>query len=1696
MNNKRFILISVILMLFIISISSVNAGDLNTTEDLTINEELAIDNGDSINIDEINEEFINDINNDLNNDGNIVSIDSIDELEDTNFENVEQLDNNKKSSVLSDSNSITVTDKTFLGIQSAINGASDGDTIILDGYYAYDGGDIDYIYVDKQLTFLGIGNTVIDGDGYGIFSTYENLTEVIFNNITFQHFDCAINALCNVTVSSCNFVYDYSSYADAIYCNFCNLTIFNCSFVNCSNGVINDGNSTIFNCSFVNCSDTAIYSGGDSTIFNCSFVNGGGAIYSQEDLFVSNCSFVNCSNNAIISGGDSTIFNCSFVNNYGHSSIGGAIYSQEDLFVSNCSFVNCSYAAIYSKGDLTIFNSSFVGNTGGQGGASAIDARNGVLVNCSFVNEDSPSSGGTVIFLSNGSIRDCSFLNITSGGSIISIEDDYEDICNYTIHNSSFENNSAYTVIYCGGSKNSLTVSNCSFVNNSRNSSFVNNSARDNGGAISCYADNLTIINCSFVNNSAQTNGGAIYSQADLFVSNCSFVNNSATVYGGGAISFYGDAEFYNCTCENNTARYYPNSQPVLKLENLTYFLGDEGILNAYLYDVAGPIANGKITFNINGVEYNRTTNGKGLASLNVANIFTETGIYEVSITFKDDYSSISKNVSVVIDKDTPNLTVNNLAVVIGDNAILKANLSNHNGPLSGKTIVFSINGLNVTKSVSSGITTLDLKPYLSDLGEYVVEVYFEGDEFNNPVSTSAIVSVNSYLATLSINQIGNYYNDSVLRFYLINNKTNLGISGADIQLVFSNGNTSILTTDSDGIATYDIPFNPGNYSLNASVINSEGYINNVTLNNLEIKSRTGIIEISQNNTGYDEAALFIKLYNDATGDVYKNVKVNLDFVNLDISVEVLTNEEGIAIYDIPFNVGTYYVLVSVNEEYSEFNDVEKDDIVITKSDALIFFENDIAFAVGDSGSTNFTVVGGSVDVSNIHVVDHPEVVIGLVGNIITVSSLDIGNYTLEVVIDPDSNHNSNSCHANIIVFDPIPSFVVFDDDIRFDYGESGSANFTVVGGSVDVSNISVVDHPEAIISLSDNIVTVSNLSAGNYGLKIITTPDFMYKSSISLVEIVVNKIDSGIKFTNDLIFDYGSSDSAILILEGCTVNQEDISVVDSMGILCEDAIIKLNRNIVTVSNLAAGNYYLKVITSPDSNHNSVTNNGNILVNKIPSTIDFTNISFEYGSIGSVNLILSGCTVNEENIRFVGDNGVDFTDLISLENNIVFISNLEIGNYYLIVTTTPDGNHSAVTENETISVTKITPNIIFNNNLTFDYGNVGILNLSVGGATLNSSSFSIQGQNASFELEKVGEDYLVYISNLPIGVYALNVTTISDSFYSSVSKSCTVTVQENNGTAVKTNTSVSFGSKSMKFAYGGSGSVTVAVGGGTLNVKNIEVVGHKEAVKKYSNGKITISNLTVGTYTLRVTPTPDANHIAKTQNITITVTKITANITAKAINVYYKNTKKWSIKLMDTSNKKVLANKQVVLKVYTGKKYATYKVKTNSKGIATFNVPKTLKLGTHKVVLSYSAKFTTCKAVSSKIIIKKRALTINIGYQKFEDGSRTVDIIVKDKASKKALNKIKVKILIYTGNKVTKTYTKLVTAYYKFKKENGFAMYGGGIKAFGKAGTHKIKVLPNDVRYSGSSNVIKFSVPKTAKSKTVVVSNGKYGTVK
>ncbi len=78
-------------------------------------------------------------------------------------------------------------------------------------------------------------------------------------------------------------------------------------------------------------------------------------------------------------------------------------------------------------------------------------------------------------------------------------------------------------------------------------------------------------------------------------------------------------------------------------------------------------------------------------------------------------------------------------------------------------------------------------------------------------------------------------------------------------------------------------------------------------------------------------------------------------------------------------------------------------------------------------------------------------------------------------------------------------------------------------------------------------------------------------------------------------------------------------------------------------------------------------------------------------------------------------------------------------------------------------------------------------------------------------------------------------------------------------------------------------------------------------------------------------------------------------------------------KVTTTFNKnsyfKVVSGLKLKLKVYTGKKYKTYTVKTNSKGVAKFETNK-LGVGTHKVKISTSNKNYIVNSKSS-IVIKK-----------------------------------------------------------------------------------------------------------------------------
>lgn len=280
----------------------------------------------------------------------------------------------------------------------------------------------------------------------------------------------------------------------------------------------------------------------------------------------------------------------------------------------------------------------------------------------------------------------------------------------------------------------------------------------------------------------------------------------------------------------------------------------------------------------------------------------------------------------------------------------------------------------------------------------------------------------------------------------------------------------------------------------------------------------------------------------------------------------------------------------------------------------------------------------------------------------------------------------------------------------------------------------------------------------------------------------------------------------------------------------------------------------------------------------------------------------------------------------------------------------------------------------------------------------------------------------------------------------------------------------------MVFTYAQSGKIGVVVDGGILELENIRVLDHPEAKINFTNDELNVSGLNVGEYTLIATTTPDEFHNAVDGVLKITVKKSTAVISAEKTTVALKKSTYWSIKLVDSQTKKPISGMKLTLKVYTGKKYKTAHVTTNSKGEAKYQT-KSLAQGSHKIVVSAKDSGYTFNTLTSSInVIKPTPLTFKVIKATKKDGT-TLSITVYKKSTKKPINGVQIKLLVYTGKK----YNIIVL---KTKTNSGYkGVCGYGTNTL-SVGTHKVVIQPANIKYSGSvtsSMVIKSTAKKYPK---------------
>ena len=308
--------------------------------------------------------------------------------------------------------------------------------------------------------------------------------------------------------------------------------------------------------------------------------------------------------------------------------------------------------------------------------------------------------------------------------------------------------------------------------------------------------------------------------------------------------------------------------------------------------------------------------------------------------------------------------------------------------------------------------------------------------------------------------------------------------------------------------------------------------------------------------------------------------------------------------------------------------------------------------------------------------------------------------------------------------------------------------------------------------------------------------------------------------------------------------------------------------------------------------------------------------------------------------------------------------------------------------------------------------------------------------------------------------YAIALGSADDS--SLKSKLLSKIIEDNTFNKTKKDSTIQF-TAGIIFEYGATSSpIQIIVNGGKIEEKNIKVLNHPEAKIFFSDNKLSVSGLSVGNYILSVTSTPDEWYNEVSRNLTITVNKATAVITAKSEIFAYKKSSLWSIKLVDSRNQKPIANMQLTLKVFTGKKYKLVTVKTDSKGEAKYQA-KGLSTGNHKVIVSATHSQYNFNTLTSSIkVVKQTAVKFKVTKKTRKDGA-SLSITVNNKKTKKPINGVKIKLLIYTG-KQYKVITLKTMKKGKFKGVCGYATNKLSV------GMHKVKIMPVEVKYGGSAS--------------------------
>ena len=480
-------------------------------------------------------------------------------------------------------------------------------------------------------------------------------------------------------------------------------------------------------------------------------INGNGAILDGDNrLRIMN----------ITNGVSVTLKNINFINGkapwIGNVANGGAIYNKNgNLNVINSTFKNnqaldapdCSGGAIYNnKGNVSVTDSTFYNTTSNDGGtiynnngtvivtdsaftnSIAINGDGGAIynylgnltvINSNFNNNSAKEMGASIFARGPSNVKDSTFISTNANGSaiihIFSFRDDEVNLTNNTI-------TSNLLPIYITGGKiispTTLTFNNVS-VEKGGNAILTATLTDDNGNIIG-----------SKTNVTGTVNGTGVNFAFDDDTRNFTGLYSETTVIGEYTITgSYNNV--VDCKVNNGTLTV----KEIIPLEDINVNVTDS-TYGEVTVEVSLPSnVSGNVTITTEeGNTFNANiTDGKAVFLLadQIA-----TGQQNVTVTYNGDknYYSVSKNVTITIDKIKTSMVIDNVTVHVGEPIIVIANTTGFKNNTS--VIVFVSN--NFIGTYLKNVTIIDNQFLLfnkteNDAGVIYYTITFGGNDVYEP---------------------------------------------------------------------------------------------------------------------------------------------------------------------------------------------------------------------------------------------------------------------------------------------------------------------------------------------------------------------------------------------------------------------------------------------------------------------------------------------------------------------------------------------------------------------------------------------------------------------------------------------------------------------------------------------------------------------------------------------------------------------------------------------------------------------------------------------------------------------------------------------------------------------------------------------------------------------------------------------------